>query len=237
MSGNAGWNGKEGKSEMRKNQFVVIGLGRFGASLARELHQLGLEVLGIDRDEERVAEMSPYLTHAVVADAIDEGALRSLGLRNFDCGVVGIGSDVQTSIMTAILLKDIGVKTVVAKAVSKIHGKVLDKIGVDRVVFPERDMGIRVAHQLGTPNLLDYIELSQEYTIAELAATPQIAGQALREINPRARFGASVVALFNRTGRVIIAPEADAIVEAEDVLVVIGTNGQIESFEEAITDK
>ncbi|WP_438434199.1 potassium channel family protein [Gorillibacterium sp. sgz500922] len=222
---------------MGKKQFAVIGLGRFGASLARELFQLDYEVLGIDRDEERVNDMSPYLTHAVVADAIDEGTLRSLGLRNFDCGVVAIGSDVQASIMTAILLKDIGVKTVVAKAVSKIHGKVLDKIGVDRVVFPERDMGIRVAHQLGTPNLLDYIELSKEYTIAELAATPEIAGQTLREINPRARFGVSVVALFNRSGRVVIAPEAEERVELEDVLVVIGTNEQIERFEVEIADR
>ncbi|WP_058302352.1 potassium channel family protein [Gorillibacterium timonense] len=219
---------------MRKNQFAVIGLGRFGASLARELYQLGYEVLGIDRDEERVSEMSPYLTHAVVAESIDEEAMRSLGLRNFDCGVVAIGSDVQASIMTAILLKDLGVKTVVAKAVSKIHGKVLHKIGVDRVVFPERDMGIRVAHQLGTPNLLDYIELSSEYTIAELRATVRIAGQTLRQINPRARFGCSVVALFNKSGKVSIAPSADDIVDADDVMVVIGTNDQIERFEEAI---
>lgn len=219
---------------MRKNQFAVIGLGRFGASLARELYQLGYEVLGIDRDEERVSEMSPYLTHAVVAESIDEEALRSLGLRNFDCGVVAIGSDVQASIMTAILLKDLGVKTVVAKAISKIHGKVLEKIGVDRVVFPERDMGIRVAHQLGTPNLLDYIELSSEYTIAELKATSRIAGQTLRQLNPRARFGCSVVALFNKSGKVSIAPSADDVVAADDVMVVIGTNDQIERFEEVV---
>ncbi|MEO3946894.1 TrkA family potassium uptake protein [Gorillibacterium sp. CAU 1737] len=219
---------------MRKNQFAVIGLGRFGASLARELYQLGYEVLGVDRDEERVSEMSPYLTHAVVAEAIDEEVLRSLGLRNFDCGVVAIGSDVQASIMTAILLKDIGVKMVVAKAVSKIHGKVLEKIGVDRVVFPERDMGIRVAHQLGSPNLLDYIELSSEYTIAELRATARIAGQTLRQLNPRARYGCSVVALFNKSGKVSIAPSADDIVDENDIMVVIGMNDQIESFEEAV---
>ncbi|MBC8079781.1 MAG: TrkA family potassium uptake protein [Gorillibacterium sp.] len=219
---------------MRKNQFAIIGLGRFGASLARELHQMGYEVLGIDRSEERINEMTPYLTHAVVADSIDEEVLRSLGLRNFDCAVVAIGDDIQASIMTAILLKDMGVKKVVAKALTNLHGKVLHKIGVDRVVFPERDMGIRVAHQLGTPNLLDYIELSSEYTIAELTATTEIAGHSLRQLDTRARYGCSIVAIYNKTGGVVIAPAAEECVHMNDIMVVIGTNAQIEQFEGAI---
>lgn len=218
---------------MKKNQYAVIGLGRFGSSLAKELTKLGLEVLGIDKHEEKVEAMSGILTHTVVANCIDEETLKSLGIRNFDCVVVAIGDDIQASILAAILLKDLGVKTVVAKALSELHGKVLQKIGVDRVIFPERDMGIRVAHQLVSPNLLDYIELSKDYTIAELAVTAKIAGSTLKQLNTRARYGCSVVAI-NRNDGVVIAPTADDVVGEKDIMVVIGTNEQIEEFEEAI---
>lgn len=218
---------------MKKNQYAVIGLGRFGSSLAKELKKQGYEVLGIDKYEERVEEMSSVLTHTVVANCIDEDVLRSIGIRNFDCVVVAIGDDIQASILTCILLKDMGVKTVVAKALSELHGKVLQKIGVDRIIFPERDMGIRVAHQLVSPNLLDYIELSKNYTIAELAVTKKIAGATLKQLNTRARFGCSVVAI-NKNDGVVIAPTAEDIVDEKDIMVVIGTTEQIEDFEEAI---
>lgn len=217
---------------MKRSQYAVIGLGRFGASLAMELIQLGYEVLGIDKDEEAVDEMSNQLTHVVVADSTDEEVIRSLGLRNFDCVVVAIGDDIQSSILTTILLKDVGAKNVVAKALSELHGKVLQKIGVDRVIFPERDMGVRVAHQLVSPNLLDYIELSKEYTIAELAVPSCLNGKSLKDLDPRARYGCSVVAINKKHG-VIIAPTAEDRVEEKDVLVLIGTKQQIESFEQA----
>lgn len=217
---------------MKRSQYAVIGLGRFGASLAKELIQLGYEVLGIDKDEEAVDEMSDQLTHVVVADSTDEEVIRSLGIRNFDCVVVAIGDDIQSSILTTILLKDVGVKNVVAKALSELHGKVLQKIGVDRVIFPERDMGVRVAHQLVSPNLLDYIELSKEYTIAELAVPSCLNGKSLKDLDPRARYGCSVVAINKKHG-VIIAPTAEDRVEEKDVLVLIGTKQQIESFEQA----
>ncbi|ALS23457.1 MULTISPECIES: potassium channel family protein [Paenibacillus] len=218
---------------MKNTQYAVIGLGRFGSSLAEELLKLGYEVLGIDVDEEAVEEMSDKLTHVVVADSTEEEVIRSLGIRNFDCVVVAIGNDIQASILTAILLKDIGVKTVVAKALSELHGKVLNKIGVDRVIYPERDMGIRVAHQLVSPNLLDYIELSNDYTIAELAVPKRLAGRTLKELDPRARYGCSVVAI-NRKNGVIIAPTAEDTFEERDVMVVIGTNEQIETFENEV---
>ncbi|MCZ8516816.1 TrkA family potassium uptake protein [Paenibacillus filicis] len=211
----------------------MIGLGRFGASLAKELIQLGYEVLGIDKDEEAVDELSDKLTHVVVADSTDEEVLRSLGIRNFDCVVVAIGDDIQASILTTILLKDIGVNNVVTKALSELHGKVLEKIGVDRVIFPERDMGIRVAHQLVSPNLLDYIELSKEYTIAELSVPRCLAGKTLRELDPRHRFGCSVVAI-NKKNNVVIAPTAEDTVEERDVMVLIGTKQQIDHFEHAL---
>jgi trk system potassium uptake protein TrkA len=218
---------------MKLNQFAIIGLGRFGSSLGRELCQLGYEVLGLDRDEEKVDEMSNVLTHAVVADGTEEEVLRSVGVRNFDCGIVAIGDDIQASILAAILLKDLGVKKVVAKAVSELHGRVLEKIGVDRVIYPERDMGIRVAHQLVSPNLLDYIELSKNYTIAELGVPKELNGKTLSEINPRGRFGCSVVAI-NRPKGMIIAPLAEDILTQDDVMVVIGTNQQVEEFQASI---
>lgn len=218
---------------IKKKQFVIIGLGRFGSSLGQELVELGHEVLGIDKDEEAVQDMSGVLTYAVTADCTDEETLRSLGVRNFDCGVVAIGDDIQSSILTTILLKDLGVKQVVAKAMSELHGRVLEKIGVDRVVYPERDMGIRVAHQLVSPNLLDYIELSKEYTIAELAVPQCLDGKSLHDLNPRARFGCSIVAI-NKPNGIIIAPTATDVLALRDVMVIIGTNEQIEDFEATV---
>lgn len=218
---------------MKKQQFVVIGLGRFGSSLALELMELGYEVLGIDRDEEIVEELSDRLTHTVVADATEEEVLKSLGVRNFDCGIVAIGTDIQMSILAAILLKDLGIKTVVAKAISLLHGRALEKLGVDRVIYPERDMGIRVAHQLVTPNLLDYIELSKEYSIVEMNVPSCLHQKCLGDINPRARFGCSIVAI-HRNGGILVAPTAMDQLNEGDIMVIIGAKKNIEQFETII---
>jgi trk system potassium uptake protein len=177
-----------------------------------------------------VDEMSDVITHAVVAVSTDEEVLKSLGIRNFDCAVVAIGDDIQASILTAIVLKDLGVKTVVVKALSELHGKVLQKLDVDRIIYPERDMGIRVAHQLVSPNLLDYIELSKDYTIAEMSVPKRLCGFTIKDLDPRAKYGCSVVAI-NKDDGVIIAPTATDIVNEKDVMVLIGTNEQIEKFE------
>lgn len=220
---------------MKKQQFVVIGLGRFGASLALELMELGYEVLGIDRDEEVVDGLSSQLTHAVTADATDEEVLKSLGIRNFDCGIVAIGNDIQMSILSTILLKEIGLKTVVSKAISVLHGRALEKLGVDRVIYPERDMGIRVAHQLVSPNLLDYIEISKDYSIVELKVPLCLEGKSLSELNSRARYGCSIVALQRSQG-IIIAPTAMDHLEQGDIMVVIGAKKNLEEFEESISE-
>ncbi|MGZ9585320.1 potassium channel family protein [Paenibacillus marinisediminis] len=220
---------------MDVQQYAVIGMGRFGSSLAEELMKLGHQVLGIDKDEEVIDEMNNVVTHAVVADATDEEVLRSLGIRNFDCVVVAIGNDIQTSILVSIQVKELGVKKVVAKALSDLHGRVLERLGVDRIIYPERDMGIRVAHHLVSPNLLDYIELSKDYTIAELNVPSCLNGITLRELNSRVRFGCSIVAL-NKSNGIIVAPTADDVLTENDVMVMIGTNLQIEQFEEKFTD-
>lgn len=220
---------------MKKQQFVIIGLGRFGSSLALQLMEMGCEVLGIDRDEDVVEEMSEQLTHVVVGDATDEQLLRSIGVRNMECGIVAIGDDIQMSILATILLKEMGIETVVAKAISRLHGRALEKLGVDRIVYPERDMGIRVAHQLVAPNLLDYLQLSKEYTIAELSVPACLNGKTLSELNTHTRFGCSIVAIHTNNG-VLIAPTSMDKVHCDDIMVIIGTNDNIGRFEEEMVD-
>ncbi|MEX2462360.1 MAG: TrkA family potassium uptake protein [Paenibacillaceae bacterium] len=213
-----------------KKQFAVIGLGRFGTGLAKELVELGYEVLGIDKSEQAVVKLNDILTRAVIADSTDEEALKSLGIRNFDCVIVAIGDDIQSSILTSLLLKELDVKIVVAKALSDLHGKVLKKLGIDRIVFPERDMGIRVAHQLTSPNLLDYIEISKDYTIAELSVPKSLSGRSLKDLDLRVKYGCSVIAI-NKKDSVTVAPMGTDLLHENDVMVIIGTNRQIEEFE------
>lgn len=215
---------------MSLKQFVVIGLGRFGSSIAQTLYSLGNEVLAIDTDEETVQSISNSVTHAVQADATDEATLRSLGIRNFDVAVVTIGSDIQSSIMITLLCKELGVKYVIAKAHNEMHAKVLYKIGADRVVFPERDMGVRVAHNLCSSNILDYIELSPDYSIMEIEAIREWEGKSLRELSMRSRYGINVMAI-KRNNDINISPTAEDVIKHGDVLVVIGGTEELKVLE------
>ncbi|MFJ8261121.1 potassium channel family protein [Rummeliibacillus sp. NPDC094406] len=210
-------------------QYAVIGLGRFGISLARRLFEAGQEVLGIDIDEEMVEEAELFVTHAVVADATEEKALTSLGISNFDCVILAIGNDLHANILTAMLLKDLGVKKLIAKALEKRHGDLLDKIGADWIIFPERDMGERVANQLLSPNMLNYIELSKEYNIEEIMISPKMAEKTLKELDIRAQYNVTAIALI-REGDIIISPSPDEVIHKEDILVMIGKSEDLASF-------
>lgn len=212
-------------------QFAVIGLGRFGSSVARTLFEMDYEVMGIDENEERVNENIQYVTHAVVADTTDEHALREIGIRNFDVVVVSIGADIQASILTTLILKELGVKKIVAKAQNERHGQVLYKVGADRVVFPERDMGVRVAHNLISANVLDFIELAEDYSVAEVVVAPAMVGKTLRQLDIRAKFGVNVIAIKSGD-KFNIAPSPDNLIQENDVLVVIGNNKDLQEFEE-----
>ncbi len=214
-------------------QFAVIGLGRFGTSVARTLAGMGYDVLAIDQREERVQDIMEHVTHAVQVDAVDEHALKSLGIRNFDVVIVAIGQDVQASILTTVLLKEMGVRRVVAKANTELHGKVLARVGADKVVFPERDMGVRVARALVSQNILDQIELSPDYSIVELIAPPEFVGKTLQESAIRTRFGVTVLAI-RRDRDIIISPGPAQIVKEGDVLVVVGRNDRLEKLEARI---
>ncbi|SHE91437.1 MULTISPECIES: potassium channel family protein [Caloramator] len=215
---------------MKSKQFVVIGLGRFGSSIAKTLYSLGHEVLAIDIDEEVVQDISDHVTHAVQADATDEATLKSLGIRNFDIAVITIGSDVQSSVLVTLLVKELGVKYVIAKAQNELHAKVLYKIGADRVVFPERDMGIRVAHNLCSSNILDYIELSPDYSIMEVTALEEWEDKTLKELNLRTRYGINIMAI-KRGNDINISPAAEDTIKKGDILVVIGGTDDIKNIE------
>lgn len=212
-------------------QYAVIGLGRFGTSVAKTLYGMEYEVLGIDGDEDKVQDAVDYVTHAVTADATDENALKALGIRNFDVVVVAIGADIQASILTTLILKEQGVKHIVAKAQNELHGKVLSKIGADKVVYPERDMGVRVAHNLISPNILDYIELSPDYSMVEIVASDKIVGKTLAEVDFRRKYHCNVMAI-KTNGRINISPLANDKIHEGDVLVVIGKNEDLQDLEE-----
>lgn len=211
------------------NQYAVIGLGRFGLNIATKLFESGQEVLGVDVNEERVDESHPFLTHALIADSTDEEALKSIGIRNFDTVIVAIGDDIQASILSVLLLKELGVKKVIAKALNKLHGQVLRKVGADWVVHPERDMGIRVAHQLLSPNVLNFIEISKDYSVEEVKIPEQMKDKTLREIDLRAKFNLSVIAIRHGSD-INISPSPDKKINQGDVLVVIGENRYLERF-------
>lgn len=215
---------------MANKQFVIIGLGRFGASVAKTLYALGNDVLAIDMDEDLVQEISDNVTHAVQVDATDENALRSLGIRNFDVAIVTIGSNIQASVMVTLLVKELGVKYIIAKGHSDLHAKVLYKIGADRVVLPEKDMGVRVAHNLVSESILDYIELSQDYSIMQIRALDEWEGKSLNELRLRSEYGINVMAI--KKGKDInISPSAEDKVETGDIIVAIGSAEELRKLE------
>lgn len=212
-------------------QFAVIGLGRFGTSVAKTLSKMGYDVLAVDTNEEKVNNIMESVTHAVQVDAMDEQALKALGIRNFDVVIVAIGQDVQSNILVTVMLKDMGVKNVVAKAVTELHGKVLERIGTDKVVFPERDMGVRVAHALVSKNILDQINISPDYSIVELIAPDEFIGKTLAEGAIRMKHGVTILAI-RRGNDVIISPGAKQLIEEGDVLVIVGRNERLKDLEE-----
>jgi len=211
--------------------YAVIGCGRFGSSVAKTLYSLGYEVLAIDESEEIIQNISEYVTHSAQADATDENALKALGLRNVDVAVVSIGSDVQSSIMATLIAKELGVKYVLCKATNELQAKVLYKIGADRVIFPERDMGVRVAHNLVSQNVLEYIELDPNYSIVEIVSPVSWIGKTIGELDLRANYGINVMAVKHGY-EINIAPAAEDVMKPGDILVVIGRNEDINKVEQ-----
>ncbi|MBN2899266.1 MAG: TrkA family potassium uptake protein [Clostridia bacterium] len=215
-----------------KRQFCIIGCGRFGATVANKLTELGCEVMVIDTNEETIQNIANDVTYAVQADATDENSLKSIGVRNFDVVVISIGENIQSSILVTLMVKELGVRHIVAKAQNELHGKVLSKIGANRIVYPEKEMGIRIAKNLVSDNILDYIELAPDYSIMEVLALDEWIGKNLVEINMRAKYGVNVMAIKHGT-EINIAVTADITIKEGDILVVIGHNDDLKKIENA----
>lgn len=214
----------------RKKQFVVFGLGRFGMSLACSLGKMGHEVLAVDSDEEAVSEAAPYVTQAVQADATNEAVLHELDVGSFDAAIIAIGSNIRDSIMITVLCKESGVPQVIAKAVDDLHAKILQKVGADRVVFPEQDMGQRIARLLDAPNIIELMELSEDYRIAEMRTPEKWCGRTIVEVNVRRNYGISVIGV-RRNESFIPSPGAEWVFEADDVLLVMGRAKDVEAVD------
>jgi trk system potassium uptake protein len=222
-----------------KKHFAVIGLGRFGFSVAKTLAKYGSEVIAIDNEEERVKKVAEFVAYAIQLDAMDEKALRSVGVQNVDTAIVSIGENIEASILVVMLLKEMGIKNIIAKAVTTLHGKVLENLGVRRIIFPERDMAIRVAHSLIRPKVLEQLELSDEYSIVELPTPGHLIGKTVKESQLRTKYGVNLIAIKKKvtTDKGIIKeawnvnPLPSDIMKEGDVLVLIGFNKDIDKLE------
>lgn len=194
--------------------FVVIGLGRFGTAVATELSNLGHEVLALDGSEENVQKVADRVTHAAAGDAKDPAVLRALGIRNYDCAIVAVGDDVGTSALITLNLKELGVKRIICKAQSHVHRKVLEKIGADRVVFPEHEMGVKLAQGLSSSNVLNFIELSDDYGIVEIAIPKEWQHKTIQELDVRKRYHVNIIAMRKGgSGELNVAPGAAYVME------------------------
>lgn len=209
---------------MRKNnhkkQFIVVGLGRFGRAIAETLCEAGEEVLGVDSNMDLVEDLRDTLTQTIQMDAMDRDALSALGIEDFDTAFVTMGSDIRASGTIVLLLKELGAKRVIAKAQDEFHGRMLEKLGADKVLFPERDMGRRIAHNLVSGNIIDYLELSNDFSMVEIHARPEWVSKPLKVLDLRSRLGMNVVAV--RSGDAVNAlPGPDTVIQDGDVLLVV----------------
>ncbi|HCC07465.1 MAG TPA: potassium transporter Trk [Clostridiales bacterium] len=211
---------------MAKNskQFVVLGLGKFGTSVARTLVSGGHEVLAIDKNEEIVRYFSENATYAVQADITNKEALKELGVNNFDVGIVAVGDNIESSILATVLLKELGVEYVVAKAHNEIHKKILEKIGADKVVFPEQEMGVRIATNLINKNIIDIMAFSEDYKIVEVSVKKEWVGKDMKVLDLRKKHDMNVIAIKNSLDKMTISPSAEYIMREDDILVAIVNN-------------
>lgn len=214
----------------KEKEFIVVGLGRFGGGLARTLVDLGHDVLGVDNDAKLVQSFAPHLTHVVEADSTDIEALRQLGAGEFSTAVVAIGTEIEASILTTAALVDLEVPRVVAKAISEPHGKILERVGANRVVFPEHDMGVRVGHSLAG-RMIDYVQLDPGFALVETTAPREVVGKSLAEAEVRRRYGITVVCIKPQGGSFTYATP-ETVVNDGDILVVAGETKRAEEFGE-----
>jgi trk system potassium uptake protein TrkA len=214
---------------MAKEQVMVIGLGRFGSAVARELERLGHQVLAIDRGEQQVNDIAPDVTHALQLDAADEDALRSAGAGDFQTAIVAISTDAEPSIFATMVLKRLGVRTVIAKAGSQLHGEILSRVGADRVVLPERETGLRLAHSFNVPNVIDYLDVAPNFGIEKIRPPKSFIGRSLGELDLKTRLGLTPIAL-RRGQQVFVNPARDERIAESDELILIGRDDKLDQL-------
>ena len=210
---------------------MIIGLGRFGTSVAHTLFQLGYDVLGIDTDEKVVQANLGQITYSVQGDATNETTLRELGVSNFDAAIVAVGSDMQSSLMTSVLLATLGVPLIIARAENQLHGNTLQRIGVHKIIYPEQEMGEFLAHSLFNPDVLEYMDLTPDFGISKIRVSDFLANQSLKDAGlgggARDKYGVAVIAI-KRGKDVTLAPDEDDMLRKGDILVVAAKDDQLE---------
>jgi trk system potassium uptake protein TrkA len=214
---------------MAGEQVMVIGLGRFGSAVARELERLGHEVMAVDRNEQRVNDIAPDVTHALQLDASDEDALRAAGAADFNTAIVAISSDAEPSIFATMVLKRLGVRTVISKAGSVLHGEILARVGADRVVFPERETGLRLAHSFNVPNVIDYLDVAPNFGMEKIRPPRSFIGKTLGELDLKGRLGLTPIVL-RRAQQVFVNPAREERVAEGDELILIGRDEKLEQL-------
>ncbi len=212
--------------------FLVVGLGRFGSAVARQLYELGKDVILIEEDAELLQRMASYATYAVVGDARDEEVLKALGVNQCDCAIVAIGGDLAASILVTLNLKELGVPRVICKAPNEQHKRALEKVGADRVVIPEREMGVKLAQNLASSSVLDYIELSKDCGISEIRVPRSWQGKTILELNVRAKYGVNIIAMrHGESQQITVALDPNCVLNEEDVLVILGNTDQLRNVQ------
>jgi trk system potassium uptake protein TrkA len=210
-------------------KFAVIGLGNFGFNVAKTLHENGDEVLGIDRNRERAQRTQGHSSETIIADATDKSILETAGLQDMDAVVVSLGDNLSASILVTLFLRELGVENIIVKIMSEDHGRALEKIGAAEIVFPERDTAVKLARSLSSPNVLDYLALSPEYSIMEVTAPEGFVGKSLRELKVLSRYNLNVIAVRQlKPEKVVINPTARYGVKGGDVIIVLGKRKDIE---------
>lgn len=215
-----------------QKEYIVIGLGRFGSNVAKQLEANGCKVLAIDRNEQRIRQIAEYVTLAMCLDVANEDALAELGGRNFDGAVISIGHSLDASVLAAIWAKEQGIPQIIAKAYDDMQGKILTKIGADEIVYPEKETGIHLANNLAFNNMFDAIELTSEYSIADITILSDWIGKSLIELKLREKYGVNVIAI-KRGGSLVINPPADAPSKKNDIFVILGMNSTLKKIANA----
>ncbi len=221
---------------MRKRQFIVIGMGRFGFSVATCLYKAGYDVLAIDKNIEKIEEISSEVTHAVALDATDEKALSSVNIEDYDTAIISIGGSIQESLLVTLLVKELGVNEIICKGQGELHGKLLKKIGASRVVLPEKEMGIRLANNLKFKSLFDYIEISKGSSIAEFTAPKEWINKTIGDINIRAKHNVTLIGIkYDNNSDVDVNINASTVIKEHDLLILIGKDDKLSKLQTKLT--